>query len=172
MVAEMTFEPASIDDAKSISLLINQAYRGQQGWTRETEIVEGERSSIEDVRGLIRNPKTHLFVAAFKGKLVACICVEERKKKAYIGTFAVNPAIQSQGIGKQVLNLAEKYAFNQLGARSLVMVVISQREELIAYYERRGYRRTGKISAYPVHLNAGIPAVEGLAIESLEKTLT
>jgi hypothetical protein len=49
------------------------------------------------------------------------------------------------------------------------MVVISQREELISFYERRGYRRTGEIAEYPLHLNVGVPRAEGLTIEYLEK---
>ena len=169
MDIQMTFEPASIDDAESINMLINQAYRGEEGWTRETEIVEGERSSVNDVMELIQNPETHLFVATIDGVAAACICIEEKEKQAYIGTFAVNPTFQNQGIGKQALSFAEKHAFNQLGSNKFVMVVISQREELISYYERRGYRRTGEISEYPVHLNVGIPAIEGLTIECLEK---
>lgn len=169
MATEIILEPASIGDAESIKMLINQAYRGQEGWTKETEIVEGERSSLNDVKELIQNPEAHLLVAAINGTLAACVCVEEKENQAYIGTFAVNPALQNQGIGKLVLSLAEKYAANQLGSKKLVMVVISQRKELISFYERRGYRRTGKISEYPVHLNVGIPAVEGLTVEYLEK---
>jgi len=169
METDIVLEPASIDDAESINSLINLAYRGQEGWTKETGIIVGERSSIEGVSKLIQNPKTHMFVATINSALAACICVEEKENQAYIGTFAVSPAFQNQGIGKRVLGLAEKYAVNQLGSKKLVMVVISQRAELISYYERRGYIRTGEISAYPVHLNVGIPAVEGLTIECLEK---
>lgn len=169
METKMTFEPANIDDAESISMLVNQAYRGEEGCTRETEIVVGERSSVNDVKELIQNPKAHLFVAAINGVVAACICVEEKENQAYIGTFAVNPVFQNQGVGRQVLNFAEKYAANQLGSKKLMMVVISQREELISFYERRGYRRTGEISQYPVHLNVGIPAIEGLTVECLEK---
>jgi len=169
MRAELALEPADIDDAERINSLINLAYRGEEGWTRETEIVAGERSSIEDVTKLIMNPDVHLLVATIDGNLAACICVEEKENKAYIGTFAVSPAFQNQGLGKTVLSLAEKYATNELGSEMLVMVVISQRKELISFYERRGYRRTGEISEYPVHLNVGVPTVEGLTIEHLEK---
>lgn len=169
MTTEIALEPTNIDDAVNLHGLINQAYRGQHGWTRETEIVEGERSSLADVIALIQNPATHLLVSSINGELAACICVEEKGGHAYISTFAVKPAFQNQGIGKQVLNLAEKYAVGQLGAKKLRMVVISQREELISFYERRGYRRSGEISGYPVHLNAGVPVVEGLTVECLEK---
>jgi len=166
---KITFEPAHVDDTESINMLINQAYRGKKGWTRETEIVEGDRSSANDVKALIQSPKAHLFVAEINEVIVACICVEEKQNQAYIGTFAVNPVFQNQGIGKQVLGFAEKYAAEQLGSKKLIMLVISQREELISFYERRGYKRTGKKSEYPVHLNVGIPVVEDLTIECLEK---
>jgi len=169
MAVEITLKPASINDAENLNTLINDAYRGKQGWTKETDIVAGERSTIQGVRELIQNPATHLFVAIINGTIVACICVEQKENNAYIGTFAVSPAFQNQGIGKQVLNKVENYAVKQLGTKKLVMVVISQREELISFYERRGYRRTGEMSEYPVHLNVGIPTVEGLTIECLEK---
>ena len=169
---ELTLKPANIDDAEYLNLLINQAYRGQEGWTRETDIVDGKRSSLEDVKSLIQNPYSHMLVAKINDVLAACICVEEKQNRTYIGTFAVNPAFQNQGIGKIVLSLAESYAVNKLGSKQLMMVVISQREELISFYERRGYKRTGEISAYPVHLNVGIPIVEDLTIEYLEKYIT
>lgn len=169
MEFEINFELASVDYVENISSLINQAYRGHDGWTRETEIVNGERTSVEYIMELLQNPEAHLFVAEIDGNLAACICVEEKEGLAYIGTFAVSPSFQNQGVGKQVLSMAEKYAINQLGSKKLVMVVISQREELISFYERRGYRKTGEISEYPMHLNVGIPAVEGLTIECLEK---
>jgi len=169
MVNEITLIPACIDDTTIINSLINQAYRGQEGWTRETEIVEGDRSSVEDVNELIKNPEAHFFVVIINGSIAACICVEEKESQAYIGTFSVSPAFQNQGIGKQILHLAEKYAVNQLGSKKIVMVVISQREELISFYERCGYRKTGEISEYPLHLNLGVPMAEGLTIECLEK---
>ncbi|MCV6637316.1 GNAT family N-acetyltransferase [Candidatus Albibeggiatoa sp. nov. NOAA] len=169
---KLTLKPATLDDAEYVNRLINQAYRGQEGWTRETDIVDGKRSSIEDVRDLIKNPDSHILVAKLNEVLTACICVEEKEKQAYIGTFAVNPTFQNQGIGKIVLSLAEDYAVDKLGSQQLLMVVISQREELISFYERRGYQRTGKISEYPVHLNVGVPIIEGLTIEYLEKNIT
>lgn len=170
MLPIINLELAGEDDVDGLYLLINEAYRGHSGWTRETEIVEGARSSTDDIRNLIINPNTHFFAAKINGSIAACICVEEKNGQAYIGTFAVSPVYQNQGIGKQVLSLAEHYTVNQLGYKKLVMVVISQREELISFYERRGYKRTGKISDYPVHLNVGVPKVEHLTIEYLEKT--
>ncbi|MCK5830047.1 MAG: GNAT family N-acetyltransferase [Methylococcales bacterium] len=169
MNLDLSLKQANIDDAEEINSLINLAYRGNDGWTKETDIVEGERSNIEDVNYLIKNQNTYLLTAKTDGDLVACICIEEKENKAYIGSFAVSPDQQNIGVGKKILELAEKYASKKLGVTEFVMVVISQRKELIEFYERRGYKRTGKIDNYPVYLNVGVPSVKGLTIEYLAK---
>ena len=46
-----------------------------------------------------------------------------------------------------------------------VMWVLSVRHELIAYYERRGYLKTGVIEDYPLDANVGIPQVDLHLIE-------
>lgn len=166
-----TITLASIHDAERIKTLINQAYRGEQGWTKETDIVQGGRTSTDDVRALIQREDARLFVAKIHDVIAACICIEDKQEQAYIGTFAVNPAYQNQGLGQQMLDFAEQYVIEQLPANTLAMVVISQRTELIAYYQRRGYTRTGEQSDYPIHLNVGTPTVEGLTIECLKKRI-
>ena len=162
--------PAIIDHAEAIMELMNLSYRGKEGWTKETDIVAGKRISLEDTKTLIQKDESRMLIASIEGSVVACICLERKGDKVYIGSFAVAPAYQNMGIGKQVLSQAEEIAVNQMGAKELVMVVISQRQELIEYYERRGYRRTGQTEKYPVYLNVGIPIVEGLTIEYLIKS--
>ena len=101
--------------------------------------------------------------------MLACIRIETKQEEAHIGLFAVDPQLQGQGIGKMVLAAAEHYAASNLRAKKYVMLVVTQRPELIAYYERRGYSRTGVSEEYPVHLNVGIPKKAGLTIEYLTK---
>lgn len=160
---------AQREDIEEINQLVNLSYRGYDGWTRETEIVSGERSTLDEVSAYISDPDAHLLVVKENNQIIACICVEQKKENAYIGYFAVNPKYQGRGLGKLVLSKAEAFAKNVLKVTKFIMVVVSQREELIAFYERRGYKKTGEISKYPVHLNVGIPAVAGLTIEYLEK---
>jgi len=162
-------EPATINDAERIKDLINLSYRGNEGWTKETEIVSGARISIEDTKILIQKNNSKMFIATIEGTLVGCICIELEKNKAYIGSFAVAPSYQNRGIGKSILMQAELIAINQFKARELIMIVVSQRRELIEYYERRGYSRTGQVEKYPIHLNVGIPILDGLTIEYLRK---
>lgn len=165
----MKLEVANQEQIEEIVDIVNSAYRGDIGWTKETDIVDGARTSISEIQSLISKPDAHLLIAKDKGGIFSCVCMEEDGCDAYIGMFAVKPDIQGNGIGKAVLQLAEEYALVQLRARKLILIVVSQRPELISYYERRGYVKTGQIEEYPIHLNVGVPKVTGLTIQYLEK---
>lgn len=164
-------EKAKLNQSREICGLINLTYRGAAGWTRETHIIQGNRTSLYEIETAIANPDAHFFVVNQHRGLVACIYVEKQEKSAYIGFFSVHPTLQRKGIGNYILKQAETFALSELGAKKLVMYVVSQRPELIAFYERRGYVRTGQIEAYPLHLGVGIPKVDGLTIEYLEKNV-
>jgi ribosomal protein S18 acetylase RimI-like enzyme len=77
--------------------------------------------------------------------------------------------LQGTGVGKQMLAHAEKYAREEFGSVRFIMVVVSSRPELIAFYLRRGYQRTGDLMDYPLSAGAGTPKHTGLKIETLEK---
>ena len=55
------------------------------------------------------------------------------------------------------------------GVHKILMHAITLRHELIAFYERRGYCRTGKISPFPDEIRFGISKVHGLQLERMEK---
>lgn len=169
MESKLVLERATNDQAEEISNLVNLAYRGPLGWTKETHIVTGERSNIAEVQGYLSDPMSYLLVASDNGEIKACICIEENGDCAYIGFFAVHPMCQGVGVGKEILSQAERFAINELKLKKFKMAVVSQRSELISFYERRGYVKTGEIQEYPVHLNVGVPLESGLTIEYLEK---
>lgn len=112
------------------------------------------------------------FVVNQSQTLVSCIYVAKEKEDAYIGFFSVHPSLQGNGFGKHVLQQAETFALQNMEIQRFVMFVVSQRPELIAFYERRGYSRTGRIEDYPLHLGIGVPKVTGLTIEYLEKLVS
>ena len=170
MKDKLILEVASEERISDICDLVNVAYRGDSGWTKETDLVSGDRSSVEDIHKYLLDPNAHLLVAIKGNEILSCVCIEKNGDHAYIGLFAVHPDLQGKGVGKEILYQAEKYASKILQARKYVMVVVSQRNELISYYERRGYARTGRIQDYPVHLNVGVPVKSGLTIEYLEKS--
>ena len=85
--------------------------------------------------------------------------------------LAVNPQWQGCGIGKALLQAAEVAAQQTWSANRLMMSVISCRHELIAFYERRGYQRTGISREFPVNSPLWSAKVSDLRLEILEKFL-
>ncbi|AEJ01925.1 GCN5-related N-acetyltransferase [Nitrosomonas sp. Is79A3] len=164
-------EKASRDQAQAIADLVNLTYRGETGWTRETHIIQGDRTNQQEVETAMSNPGARFFVINQPENLASCIYVAKEHDSAYIGFFSVHPNLQGKGLGKYMLEQAETFALRTLGVHKLVMFVVSQRPELIAFYQRRGYSRTGKIETYPLHLGIGVPKVPGLTIEYLEKII-
>lgn len=157
--------------SQEISNLVNISYRGEIGWTKEGHLVSGDRVSAKQIEDIILHKNSYLLIVKNETKIISCICIEVKDNNAYLGLFAVDPNIQAKGIGKQVLKLAQKYTKDILVLSKITMVVISQREELISYYERRGYIKIKTNQKYPKNLDVGNPKIEGLTFDHLEKLI-
>lgn len=167
--ASLYLEKASYEQSQAISDLVNLTYRGEIGWTTETHIIQGNRTSRQEIEAAMSNPSGCFLVINQLHMLASCIYVTQEEDHAYIGFFSVRPNLQGKGVGKLVLRKAEEFAIKNMGTHKFVMFVVSQRQELIAFYERQGYLRTGRVEAYPLHLSIGVPKIAGLTIEYLEK---
>ncbi len=173
---EVNFSRFHLEEAKpnqshEICELVNLTYRGEIGWTKETHIIQGDRTNHHEIASAISNPYSHFFVVNQHQRLASCIYIAQDKDTAFIGFFSVHPDLQGKGYGKHVLNQAETFAQEKLSVNKYVMFVVSQRPELIAFYERRGYTRTGRVETFPTHLEMGVPKVSDLTIEYLEKMI-
>ncbi|MFG2891418.1 GNAT family N-acetyltransferase [Streptomyces sp. NPDC048248] len=173
--SQLTFRTATDADIPELVGLIESAYRGdtsRAGWTTEADLLEGQRTDPEGVAAVVRNETGLLLIAERDGELIACCQLEHRGEHAYFGMFAVRPALQGGGLGKVIIAEAERTAQATWGAREMHMTVIRQREELIAWYERRGYRRTGQLTPFPYgDERFGIPQRDDLEFELLVKPL-
>ncbi|PCH49315.1 MAG: GNAT family N-acetyltransferase, partial [Flavobacteriaceae bacterium] len=127
----MNLNLAEIEQAEEICKLVNIAYRGDIGWTKETDIVEGARTTLLEIKSAIQKRNSHLLVATQGNEIISCVCLEKEGSQVYIGLFSVHPKLQGKGVGKNILLHAEEYAFFDLRATKLIMVVVSQRIELI-----------------------------------------
>lgn len=167
------FRVATAADIEFLVTLINAAYRPEDSsisWTHESALVTGARITAQQLLEIIQKSDTVILIASYQQQRVACVQIEKKQgQSCYIGTLAVNPALQMAGFGKQMLNYAEHYARTQFGAQKLVMSVLSARAELIAFYLRRNYRQTGELLEYPITAGVGIPKQSGLTLEVLEK---
>ena len=84
----------------------------------------------------------------------------------------MRPPLQGGGLGKAVLAEAERISRDDWKLAMLRMTVIDVRAELIAFYERRGYRRTGIKKPFPYgDERFGRPKRDDLRFEVFEKAL-
>ncbi|MBP2437712.1 GNAT family N-acetyltransferase [Microbacterium amylolyticum] len=175
MSAELTFRTAEPSDVPEIVRLVESAYRGEAsraGWTTEADLLAGQRTDPEQVDEMLIAEGSVVFLAERGGTIVACCHLENRDDHVYIGMFAVSPPAQGAGYGRTVLAAAEDFARAEWGANEARMTVIIQRIELIAWYERRGYAKTGHTSPFPYGDDRfGIPQHDDLAFETLVKPL-
>ena len=174
MNQKLEFRIAQISDIPKLVELVNSAYRHKDGnsWTSEAEIVSGDRINYQQLEQSLFQKNFKLFVAELDGKLVACIGLTFDQDNVEVGTFCIAPEYQNQGIGKQVLDFAEKYVIDLKlpNLNDFVMWVLSVRHELIAYYERRGYVQSGVIDEYPMDAGVGKPIVD-LHLVEMRKVL-
>ena len=146
-------------DIPELVTLVNSAYRGEKakkGWTHEADLVEGEQRIDEpELRKLLQNPGATMLKFGSGENLVGCVYLEKRNELLYLGMLTVSPERQLGGIGKQLLQAAEAHAM-QTHCTAITMNVISQRQELITWYEKYGYRRTGERKPFPSHPRFGM----------------
>ncbi|MET8808228.1 GNAT family N-acetyltransferase [Streptomyces sp. NPDC004546] len=170
-----TFRDATDADVDALVALIESAYRGDSsrvGWTTEADILQGQRTDPDGVLEVIKSPESRLLTVEQDGRIIACCQLEHRGHHAYFGMFAVSPTLQGAGLGKTVMAEAERQVREAWGVTEMHMTVISVRDDLIAWYERRGYRRTGKMSPFPYgDERFGIPQRDDLQFELLVKKL-
>ncbi|MBQ0962352.1 GNAT family N-acetyltransferase [Streptomyces sp. RK23] len=172
----LTYRDATDADVDALVALIESAYRGEAsraGWTTEADILQGQRTDPQGVLEVVKAPDSRLLTVERDGRIVACCQLEHRGAHAYFGMFAVSPALQGAGLGKAIIAEAERQARATWGVTEMHMTVISVREDLIAWYERRGYRRTGETTPFPYgDERFGIPQRDDLRFELLVKPLT
>lgn len=174
MPAEFRVTPATPADIPALATLVNSAYRGEastQGWTTEAHLLDGQRTDAADLLGLLAAPEaTILLCTNPAGELLGSVYLHPEPDGAlYLGMLSVAPTRQGQGIGKHLLEAAESYA-RQNACSRMRITVISVRTELLAWYERHGYHRTGATEAFPTDTRFGIPRLP-LELLVLEKEL-
>ncbi|HET6805446.1 MAG TPA: GNAT family N-acetyltransferase [Frateuria sp.] len=173
--SQPTYRMATAADIPAIVALVESAYRGEsgrRGWTTESDLLDGQRTDAAGVADALSRPGSCILLLEHDGQPLASCQLERKGEAAYFGMFAVDPARQAGGLGKRLLGEAERLAREDWGCRLMEMTVIVQREELIAWYERRGYRRTGQFAPFPYgDERFGIPRRGDLRFEVLVKRL-
>ena len=140
--------------AAAVKPVIERAYRGNSaraGWTHEADMIEGERIALADLVSLAQAPQSRLLVAWQDDTPVGSVAVTDKGRGlCYLGLLAIDPTLQAGGLGRRLIAAAEDCARDVFAASVMEMTVISRRSELIAWYERRGYRQSDETRPFPL----------------------
>jgi ribosomal protein S18 acetylase RimI-like enzyme len=79
--------------------------------------------------------------------LAACVYVELRGPRAYLGLLSIDPARRHRGLARHLVSAAEQFA-RENGARFMDLTVVNLRTELPPLYEKLGYTSVG---TRPIH---------------------
>ena len=172
------YHKAELSDAEVIANLINSAYRGESsraGWTTEADILDGLRTTTQEVASIIKREDAFILVGVLNDQIVATVCCERQvahgRNIAHLGMVAVKPTLQNRGHGAAMILAAEAMTLREWRVVGFHMAVITLREELIAFYERLGYARSGEFKSFPVNAELWQPKVADLTLEYLVKII-
>lgn len=168
----MKIRIAALPDVPQLSKLVNGAYRGEnsrKGWTTEADILDGIRTSETSLAEMVNQPHALILLAEEEQNLMGCVYLEQQDDTMYLGMLTVEPELQGKGLGAGLMNVAEEKA-KTVGCKKMKMTVITVRETLIAYYERKGYKDTGEREAFPTNPKFGV-ARQPLEFMVMEKSL-
>ena len=175
MIPTHLFRTATAADAPLITALVESAYRGEAsraGWTSEADYLHGQRTDITEIQELLVSENGRFVLLERDGAIVASCYVERQGPVCYFGMFSVHPPLQGAGIGRLVIEEVERIAREEWACERIEMTVIDIRDTLIAWYERRGYVRTGRTKPFPYgDERFGLPQRDDLRFEYLVKEL-
>ena len=144
---------ATLADVTALNNLVNSAYRGEsskKGWTTEADLLGGIRTTEEGLSETIKKSDTFILKYTEAEQVLGCVMLIKKENALYLGMLTVSPTLQGSGIGKKLLKSAEVFA-QENGIPKIEMTVISVRSELIAWYERHGYIKTGETKPFPMN---------------------
>jgi ribosomal protein S18 acetylase RimI-like enzyme len=173
-IPDLSFQVADQRQLDLIVSLVNTAYRGEiskLGWTTEAHILGGQRTDAEEIGQLLAEKDSLILLCLYQGAAIGTAHLKKRHNGAYLGMLTIRPELQGRGFGGQFLAAAENKARQRWDANRITMSVITLRHELIAFYQRHGYQRTGRVEEFPRDPRFGIPRVTNLQFEYLEKIL-
>lgn len=152
-----TIRPAAAADLMALHRVIERAYRGDSarlGWTHEADLLADMRTDLATLLGILADPAQVLLALFEDTTPLGCVNVADKGGGiAYLGLLCVEPTRQGEHLGRTLMGAAEHHARTAFLCRRIEMSVIEQRRDLIAFYERRGWRPTGERRPFPVTLD-------------------
>jgi GNAT superfamily N-acetyltransferase len=138
VTCQYVLREASADDVDAIVTLINRAF------AVESFFKSGPRTHPEQVRHMMQDGKFLLLMDG--ATIVACVWLEIRGERGYLGTLSVDPERQRLGLGARMMREAEDY-LRAAGCNAIDIRIVNLRPELREIYSKFGFVETGTESA-------------------------
>lgn len=172
--------PMQVHEISEVVRLVNSAYRGDSsevGWTTEAAYLDGQRTDEKSLAEEIQNPNCSVFcLRSYEAsEIIGSVLLEkyqdEKGPGCYLGMLTVKPTIQMGGLGKWMMQALEEIV-RAWGISRITLQVLSPRQELMEWYQRRGYRKTGQTEKFPYGQEQfGLPKTKDLHFVIFEKTI-
>jgi GNAT superfamily N-acetyltransferase len=128
---------ASKEDAGEVARLVNVAF------AVEAFFKKGDRTNAEEIRGMMRGGE-FLLLEDPPGALAGCVYVQLNGDRGYFGMLSIDPARQGGGLGRRLVEEAERRC-RDAGCRHMDIHIVNLREELPPFYRRLGYKDHGTL---------------------------
>jgi predicted N-acetyltransferase YhbS len=146
--AQSPIRIATSGDAPQITSVINAAFK-----IAEEFFIDGNRIKQAEVEELLG--KGAFLLAEAGGKFNGCVYVELRGERSYLGLLSVDPTCQQGGVGSLLMTEAERYC-RERGSQGMDILIVSLREDLPSFYQKRGYVESGT-TPFPPDVPTKIP---------------
>jgi GNAT superfamily N-acetyltransferase len=167
---------AELKDIEPLEKLIQYAFRGgksTKSWTGEEHLVRGPRITLDGLKQILTSPEQVILIAELvdsaEPKIVGCIHLTKEGEHTHVGMLAVDPDTQSVGAGKFLMTWTEQVAREEYSSTDIIGEVVSGRPELMDWYLRLGYEKTGETA--PFNPEGVTPLVDGLHFVKIRKAL-
>ncbi|MFJ6023918.1 GNAT family N-acetyltransferase [Brevundimonas sp. NPDC092305] len=175
-MTDVAIREAATADIPALHALIESAYRGEAsraGWTTEADLLDGQRTDADDLTDILADPEQALLTAWRGDNLIGCVLIARRGEGlGYFGMLSVLPTLQAAGLGRRLVEAAHDEMRRRWSAKRVRISVLPQRDTLIAWYERLGYRPTGETLPFPYgDPRFGLPKRDDLYFVVMERPL-
>ena len=171
---QLNFRLATQEDATWLQQHIQSSFRAQdtvrEEWTASAVLNEGFTLTPDAVTGWFSSG-VGIIIAAdpTTSQPVGSVNVGKKNGNAHIFMLAVVPERQRDGVGKVLLEYAERWCASEWKVHKVGLNTLNTRHNLIKWYKRRGYKETGEVSPFPYHFFEGIDLPKDLGFVEMEK---
>ncbi|MDW7726532.1 MAG: N-acetyltransferase [Candidatus Methanoperedens sp.] len=95
---------------------------------------------------LIENRRVKIFIATINGEAAGYVCLLMRNKTAVVYSIAVSEKHRGNGLGRKLLEAAERQACKEMAL--IIRLEVSCTNRAVNLYKKHGYSKTGIIKDY------------------------